>query len=73
MAVLISFILEAPVDKITGFFFLAIHLIKGKFVISADAILKKGTNLFKKFTESVSKGVDKKSILFFLQNKAKVL
>ena len=44
--------LHTPVDIKTGFFVLHIFSIKGMLVASAEAILKKGTNLFNKSTAS---------------------
>tara|TARA_B100000530_G_C15923501_1_gene474053 strand:+ start:2016 stop:2273 length:258 start_codon:yes stop_codon:yes gene_type:complete len=69
----ISSIFEAPVERITGLRQLAIFLIKGMLVISEEEILNKGTNGFRKLTDSKSKGVDKKSIFNFLQYNAKFL
>ena len=54
--------LDAPVDKIIGFFVFATFLSKGKLVISADAILKSGTIGLSSSTISLSNGVLKKSI-----------
>ena len=56
---------EAPVDNNIGFLVFEIASSNGIFVISEDEILKAGTNLIKKLTESMSKGVDKKSIFNF--------
>ena len=46
---------------------LAIVLIKGKKLLSPEEILKIFWILFKNFALSISKGVEKKVILFFLQ------
>ena len=54
-------------DNITGFFVAPIFLRSWRLVISEEDILKAGTNFFKKSTELVSNGVDKKSIFTFLQ------
>ena len=67
IAKLISFICEAPVDKITGLPFFAIFLRKGTLVISADAILKNGIISSRKSIASSSKGVDRKPIPTCLQ------
>jgi len=45
------------VDKITGFPYTDTDSSSGVFVISAEAILKAGTNLAKFLTASISKGV----------------
>ena len=66
-ALLISILVEAPVDSITGFLVLAIFFINGRFVISDDEILKYFTLVLKKSIVSVSNGVIIKSILIFLQ------
>ena len=63
----ISSKLDAPVDKIIGFFVFATFLSKGKLVISADAILKSGTIGLSSSTISLSNGVLKKSIFFLSQ------
>ena len=67
IALSISFKVDAPVDKIIGFFVFAISLINGKLVMSEDDILKYLTFFLKIFTDSISKGVITKSILIFLQ------
>ena len=59
---------EAPVLIITGFPLLAIFFIKGRLLMSADAILKYFKKGFKKSTDFSSKGVEEKSILFFCRN-----
>ena len=46
-AMSISWILDAPVDRTTGFLFAAIFRNKGILVMSDDAILKKGTRGFR--------------------------
>ena len=64
---LISSRFDAPVEKMMGLLKLNILSIKGLFVISAEAILKYFTSLFKKSAELLSKGVDKKSTLYLSQ------
>ena len=57
-----------PVEIIVFFFVLIISLINSKFPMSNDATLKIFTSMLsKKFTDSISKGVEKKLISFFLQ------
>ena len=51
IALSISSFEEAPVDRITGFDLDPTFLKKGKLFISAEAILKKGTNSFRKSTD----------------------
>ena len=68
IAIFISFIFDAPVDRIIGFFVLAIADNKGTFVISAEAILKQCTIFFSHLTELMSNGVDRKCIFFFYSN-----
>ena len=63
----ISFIFDAPVDSKIGILVFATFSISGKFVISQDAILNALTPIFNsKSTESLSNGVDKNCILYFL-------
>jgi len=66
----ISSKLLAPVDKTIFFFLDANFERKGRLVISAEAILKKGTNGSRKSMASSSKGVERKSILHSLQKSA---
>ena len=51
----------------TGFFVIPIFFKSCKLVISEDDILNAGTKFLRKSTDVVSNGVDKKSILIFLQ------
>ena len=54
-----------PVETITGFFVLLISSISSKLDTSKEAILKSFTpNLFKKITDSLSKGVEKNQFFF---------
>ena len=63
----ISEIFDIPVEIIIGLFFFATCLISGKLTKSAEAILKAPTpSLSKKLALSISKGVEKINIFFFL-------